>query len=126
MKTLSNLRYTRTHEWVEFLEGDKARIGITDYAQNKLGSLVFVNLPEEGDELVSGESLGDVESVKGVSDINAPVSGTVIEVNEKLLEEPGLMNEDPYSAWLVTAENISDETELMNAEDYEAFCGGEA
>ncbi|MBR3643428.1 MAG: glycine cleavage system protein GcvH [Parasporobacterium sp.] len=115
-----NLLYSRTHEWIRF-DGDEAVIGITDYAQDQMGDLVFVNLPEEGDTLTAGESFADVESVKAVADVNSPVSGTVAEVNEALADEPQKMNEAPYDAWFVKVTDISGREELMNAEEYKAF-----
>ena len=114
------LKYTRTHEWIRY-EGDSAYIGITDYAQDQLGDLVFVNLPEEGDEVLAGEPFADVESVKAVSDVNSPVTGVVEEVNEELADAPEQMNEDPYEAWFVKVGEISTEVELLDAEAYEAF-----
>jgi len=119
------LKYSRTHEWVRLLEDGTAYIGITDYAQDQLGDLVFVNLPSAGDELQAGESFADVESVKAVSDVNAPVSGTVKEVNEELADAPEKMNEAPYDAWFVLAENVTDTDGLMTAEEYEAFIAEE-
>ena len=119
------LKYSRTHEWVRFLEDGTAYIGITDYAQDQLGDLVFVNLPAAGDSLQAGESFADVESVKAVSDVNAPVSGTVREVNEALADAPEKMNEAPYDAWFVLAEDLSDTDGLMTAEEYEAFIAEE-
>ncbi|MCD7814616.1 MAG: glycine cleavage system protein GcvH [Lachnospiraceae bacterium] len=119
------LRYSKSHEWVSVEDGI-ATIGLTDYAQHELGDLVFVNLPEEGDELTAGEPLGDVESVKAVSDVYSPVSGTVCEVNEELLDHPEAINESPYDAWLVKAEAITDEEELLDAAAYEAFCEEES
>ena len=119
------LKYSRTHEWVRFQEDGTAYIGITDYAQDQLGDLVFVNLPSAGDELQAGESFADVESVKAVSDVNAPVSGTVKEVNEALADAPEKMNEAPYEAWFVLAEDITDTDGLMTAEEYEAFVAEE-
>ena len=119
------LKYTRTHEWVRFTGENTAYIGITDYAQDQLGDLVFVNLPQEGDELTAGTSFSDVESVKAVSDVNAPVSGTVKEVNEELADAPEKMNEAPYDAWFVLAENVTDTDGLMTAEEYEAFIAEE-
>ncbi len=115
------LKYTKSHEWVK-LDGDKAVIGLTDYAQDALGDLVFVNLPEVGDELAAGETFADVESVKAVSDVYSPVTGTVAEVNEELLDAPESINESPYDAWLVKAEGVTDTEELLDAEAYEAFC----
>ena len=119
------LKYSRTHEWVRFQEDGTAYIGITDYAQDQLGDLVFVNLPAAGDTLKAGESFADVESVKAVSDVNAPVSGTVKEVNEALADAPEKMNEAPYEAWFVLAEDITDTDGLMTAEEYEAFVAEE-
>ena len=119
------LKYSRTHEWVRFQEDGTAYIGITDYAQDQLGDLVFVNLPSAGDSLQAGESFADVESVKAVSDVNAPVSGTVKEVNEALADAPEKMNEAPYDAWFVLAEDITDTDGLMTAEEYEAFIAEE-
>lgn len=119
-----DLQYTRTHEWIRY-EGESAYIGITDYAQDQLGDLVFVNLPEAGDEVMAGEPFGDVESVKAVSDINAPVTGVVVEANEALADTPEAMNEDPYEAWLIKVGEISDTVELLDAEAYEAFVAEE-
>ena len=119
------LKYSKTHEWVRFQEDGTAYIGITDYAQDQLGDLVFVNLPAAGDALQAGEPFADVESVKAVSDVNAPVSGTVKEVNEALADAPEKMNEAPYDAWFVLAEGITDTDALMTAEEYEAFIAEE-
>ena len=119
------LKYSKTHEWVRFQEDGTAYIGITDYAQDQLGDLVFVNLPAAGDALQAGESFADVESVKAVSDVNAPVSGKVKEVNEALADAPEKMNEAPYDAWFVLAEGITDTDALMTAEEYEAFIAEE-
>lgn len=119
------LKYSKTHEWVRFQEDGTAYIGITDYAQDQLGDLVFVNLPAAGDALQAGESFADVESVKAVSDVNAPVSGTVKEVNEALADAPEKMNEAPYDAWFVRAEGITDTDALMTAEEYETFIAEE-
>ena len=115
------LKYTKTHEWVRFEDDNTAYIGITDYAQDQLGDLVFANLPEEGDALTAGEAFADVESVKAVSDVLSPVSGTVAEVNEELADEPQRMNEAPYDAWFVKAVEITETDDLMSAEEYEAF-----
>ena len=119
------LKYSRTHEWVRLQEDGTAYIGITDYAQDQLGDLVFVNLPSAGDTLTAGESFADVESVKAVSDVNAPVSGKVKEVNEALADAPEKMNEAPYEAWFVLAEEVTDTDGLMTAEEYEAFIAEE-
>ena len=102
-------------------DGDVATIGLTDYAQSELGDLVFVNLPEEGDEVTVGEAFGDVESVKAASDVYSPVTGTVSAVNEELLDAPESINEAPYDAWFIKVTDISEEEELLSAEEYEKF-----
>lgn len=122
MNTPNNLKYTKTHEWIEYLEEGRIRTGVTDYAQDALGSLVFVNLPDEGDEVTAGESYADVESVKAVSDVNSPVTGVVAAVNEEVLDTPEQLNEDPYGAWMVEISGVSETVELMDADEYEAFC----
>lgn len=121
------LQYAKTHEWVK-KDGDTVLIGLTDYAQDQLGDIVFVNLPEAGDEVAMGESFADVESVKAVSDIYSPVTGVVEEVNEELLDAPETVNGAPYDAWLIKVKDVSEEEELLDADAYEAFCkeGGEA
>ena len=115
------LKYSKSHEWVKFLDDTTALIGLTDYAQDALGDLVFVNLPEAGDEVTAGEAFADVESVKAVSDVFSPVTGTVAEINEELLDAPEQMNEDPYGAWLIKVENITAKDELLSAEEYVKF-----
>lgn len=120
------LKYTRSHEWVKYEEDGTVLIGLTDYAQNELGDLVFVNLPEEGDEVTAGEAFGDVESVKAVSDVYSPVTGEVAAINEDLLDAPESINEDPYGAWMIRVQNVGDTEELMDAEAYEAFTKEEA
>ncbi|NCB64240.1 MAG: glycine cleavage system protein GcvH [Clostridia bacterium] len=122
MNAPANLKYSKSHEWVEFTGETTAKIGLTDHAQDALGDLVFVNLPEAGDSLTAGEALGDVESVKAVSDVNAPVTGTVSAVNDAVADDPSLVNSDPYGAWLVEVEGISDQEELLDAADYQKFC----
>ncbi|MDL2214106.1 glycine cleavage system protein GcvH [Clostridia bacterium OttesenSCG-928-O13] len=121
----SDLQYTKSHEWISFSDDTTAKVGLTDFAQDSLGDLVFVNLPSEGDGVDAGESLGDVESVKAVSDIISPVSGTVAAVNEELLDTPEKINSDPYGAWLIEVSGITDKEELLNAAAYEAFCAEE-
>ena len=121
MTTPETLKYTKTHEWVKE-DGDTYLIGITDYAQDALGSLVFINLPVEGDELTAGEAFCDVESVKADSDVMSPLGGTVKEVNEELADAPEKLNEDPYGAWICRVESDGTWDELMTAEEYIAFC----
>ena len=118
------LKYTKSHEWVREEEGQYV-IGLTDYAQSALGDIVFINLPEEGDDVVPGETFSDVESVKAVSDVFSPVTGTVAAVNEELLDNPALVNEDPYEAWMIRVENVSDTEDLLDAEAYAAVVAAE-
>lgn len=113
-------KYAKSHEWVKF-DGETVLIGLTDYAQKELGDLVFVNLPEMGDSVVAGETFGDVESVKAVSDVYSPVTGTVAEINEVLLDSPETINDDPYGAWFIRVEEVTEQEELMTAEEYEAY-----
>ena len=124
MELREGLLYSKSHEWVKE-EGDVAVIGLTDYAQSELGDLVFVNLPEEGDEISIGEAFSDVESVKAVSDVYAPVSGTVCEINEELMDAPEKINEAPYEAWFVKVKDITEKEELLSAEEYKAFVDSE-
>ena len=124
MELREGLLYSNSHEWVKE-EGDIAVIGLTDYAQSELGDLVFVNLPEEGDEISVGEAFSDVESVKAVSDVYAPVSGTVCEINEELMDAPEKINEEPYEAWFVKVKDITEKEELLSAEEYKAFVESE-
>ncbi len=120
----AEMKYSKDHEWMKEEDG-VAVIGISDFAQDALGDVVFVNLPGEGDEVTAGEAFGDVESVKAVSDLVSPVSGTVCAVNEDLLDEPEQLNKAPYDAWLIKVENVSDTEELLDAAAYEAFCAQE-
>lgn len=114
------LKYSKSHEWVRY-DGSDVYIGLTDYAQSSLGDLVFVNLPEIDDELEAGEALGDVESVKAVSDIVSPVSGRVAEINEDLLDAPETINEAPYDAWLIKVTDITDTEELLTMDEYDRY-----
>lgn len=123
MEIRDELRYSEDHEWV-LVDGDVAVVGITDYAQSELGDLVFVNLPEEGDEVAAGETFADVESVKAVSDVLSPVSGTVAEINEELLDSPEKINEAPYESWFIKVSDFSEGEGLMSAEEYKAFVEG--
>ncbi len=122
-KVIEGLYYSESHEFVK-VEGDFAYIGITDYAQHALGNVVYVDLPEVDDEVTAGEEFGAVESVKAASDIIAPVSGTIVEVNEALDDQPELLNQDAYENWIIKVE-LSDKSELdalMDAAAYEEFC----
>ena len=115
-----DLKYSRDHEWVKEEDGLFV-IGISDFAQDALGDLVFVNLPEVGDAVTAGEAFGDVESVKAVSDLLCPVSGTVAEINEELLDAPELLNNDPYGAWIIKVSDVTATEDLLDAAAYEAF-----
>lgn len=122
-KVIEGLYYSESHEYVR-VEGDFGFIGITDYAQHELGNVVYVDMPEVDDEVEAGAEFGAVESVKAASDLNAPVSGTVVEVNEALEDEPELLNQDAFENWIIKVE-LTDKTELdnlMSAGEYEEFC----
>lgn len=121
----AELKYSKSHEWVK-MEGDVAVIGISDFAQNALGDVVFVNLPSVGDAVTAGAAFGDVESVKAVSDLVSPVSGEIVEVNEALADAPEALNSDPYGSWIIKVSGITDTEELLDAAAYEAFCAEEA
>ena len=122
-KVIEGLYYSESHEYVR-VDGDFGYVGITDYAQHELGNVVYVDMPEVDDEVVAGEEFGAVESVKAASDLNAPVSGVVVQVNDALEDEPELLNQDAFKHWIIKVE-LSDKSELdnlMNAEEYEEFC----
>lgn len=118
MSVPGELQYTKTHEWVR-IEGETATVGITEHAQDELGDVVFVELPEEGRTLDAGEAFGAVESVKAVSDLYSPVSGEVVEVNESLGDNPEKINDDPYGEGWIIKLRASNEGDLLSAEDYE-------
>lgn len=126
-KFVDGLYYSESHEYVK-VEGDFAYIGISDFAQNALGNVVYVDMPEVDDEVEAGEDFGAVESVKAASDLTSPVSGTVVEVNEALEDTPELVNQDAFANWIIKVE-MSDKAELenlMDAKTYEEFCKNEA
>ena len=120
----AEMKYSKDHEWMKEEDGVVV-VGISDFAQDALGDVVFVNLPGEGDEVTAGEAFGDVESVKAVSDLVSPVTGTVCAVNEALLDEPEQLNKAPYYAWLIKVENVTDTSDMLDAAAYEAFCAQE-
>lgn len=122
-KIIEGLYYSESHEFVK-VEGDFCYIGITDYAQNALGNVVYVDMPDEDEEITAGEEFGAVESVKAASDLNSPISGTVIEVNNALENNPELINKDAFENWIIKVE-MSDKSELdnlMDAKTYKDFC----
>ncbi len=118
MNIPAELEYTKTHEWVR-REGDVATVGITDHAQEELGDVVFIELPEEGASFDAGDSFGTIESVKAVSDLYAPVGGEVVEVNGTLSDSPERVNEDPYGGGWMIRLRVSDEADLLSAEEYQ-------
>jgi glycine cleavage system H protein len=115
------LRYTKSHEWVRTRDGGTVEVGLTDFAQQELGDIVFAGLPEPGDRLNAGDSFADIESVKAVSAVYSPLTGTVTEVNDALAASPELINEAPYEAWLIRAEGEIPGGELLTAEEYRAL-----
>lgn len=122
-KVLENLRYADSHEWVK-IEGDIATVGITDYAQHALGNIVYVDMPEVGDDVTAGEDFGAVESVKAASDLISPVSGEVVEINEELEDSPELINQDAFENWIMKVK-VSDASEidaLLDAAAYAKLC----
>ena len=125
MNIPNELLYTKSHEWILFIDETTAKIGLTDYAQKALGDLVFANLPLVGDTVTVNEAFGDVESVKAVSDIYSPVTGEITAINELLLDTPAAINEDPYGAWFIEVSNITMKEDLLDAAAYEAFCNEE-
>lgn len=126
MDVPSDLRYSTDHEWTR-AEGDRVRVGITDYAQDALGDIVFVDLPEVGLEVARGGSFSEIESTKSVSEVYAPVSGTVVEVNDELADNPERLNDDPYGeGWIcvIEASDLSELDVLLDAEGYRAQIEG--
>ncbi len=118
-----NFKFTEDHEWVK-VDGDEAQIGLSNHAQDALGDIVFVELPEVGDEVVQGEPFGVVESVKAVSDCYAPLSGTVVKINEALIDNPGLINESPHeNGWMIVIEpsDLGELNDLMDTAEYEEY-----
>ena len=124
MNIPQDLLYSKTHEWVRYLENGHIQVGITDHAQESMGDIVFVDLPQEGDSFDAGDSLAVVESVKAVSDIYAPVGGTVFSVNKALIDTPELINDKCYDAWIAELERVQEEA-LLTPNEYEALISEE-
>jgi len=122
---MENTFFTASHEWVKFLDDNHAEIGITDYAQHALGDIVYVNLPEAGDKVEEAARFGDVESVKAVSDLISPISGTVVETNEVLVNTPEKLNEDAMGTWILKVEGNFDRTGLLSKEQYDTLLAQE-
>ena len=117
MKIDQNVKYAKTHEWVKYLDEKTALVGLSDYAQEQLGDIVFVSV-NEGDQ-TKGEAMGDVESVKAVSDLYSPLTGKVVEINPEVIDHPEKINEDPYGTWIAKISEITDCEELLSSSDYE-------
>lgn len=126
MSIPKNLLYTKSHEWVEILDDGAVKTGLTEYAAEQLGELVFINLPEVGDNVTAEDAFCDVESVKAVLDFLSPATGEVREINEKLLDEPGSVNDAPYENWFAVIGNITEKRELLTPEEYEKLLAEEA
>ncbi|GHU68429.1 glycine cleavage system H protein [Clostridia bacterium] len=120
------LRYTKSHEWINDFGDGMYQVGLTDYAQHALGDVVFVNLPDAGDMLTEGEPFCDVESVKAVSDVYSPITGTVAEINEELLDSPEKINQDCYAAWLIKVNADAPGSDWLDADEYAAIAESEA
>ncbi len=119
---MADIKYTKDHAWVK-IDGDTAKIGITPYAAEQLGDIVFVDLPEEGDEVVKGETFTEIESSKTASEVSSPVSGEIISVNESLDDDPESINEDALSAWIVEVKLSDDDTsDLLDSSEYDSLC----
>ncbi|MBR0385876.1 MAG: glycine cleavage system protein GcvH [Erysipelotrichaceae bacterium] len=119
---MSELKFTKTHEWVRETGNGTFQVGISDFAQKELGDLVFINLPVVGDPVTKGESFGDLESVKAVSDVYSPVTGEVTAINEELLDAPEKINEDAENTWMIEVGSVTETDELLTAEEYAQFC----
>lgn len=120
MEIKKGIFYQASHEWAEFSDEKTAKIGISDHAQSELGDIVFVNLPSVGDSVTAGETFGDIESVKAVSDVYSPVTGVVTAINELLEGEPEAINKNAYDAWFIEVGEISEKAALLSPEEYEA------
>lgn len=123
MKIVDGIKYSKEHEWVK-VDGEKGYVGITDYAQNNMGEIVYVELPEMGASLKAGDEVGSVDSVKAASEIYTPIAGSVIEINEALRDAPEKLNQQPFESWIAVLQlaDPSDADKLMDAAEYEAFC----
>ncbi|WP_130861930.1 glycine cleavage system protein GcvH [Bacilliculturomica massiliensis] len=126
MELRDNVKYAKTHEWVKELGDGVVEIGITDFAQDALGDIVFINLPEVDDEVVMETPFCDVESVKAVSDVYSPVTGVICQVNEELADNPALINESAFDAWIIRVKDVKEHEDFLSAEEYETFANEEA
>ncbi len=122
MKVSADVAYTKSHEWVKDLGDGKVQVGLSDYAQDQLGNIVFVNLPVVDDSVDAGEPFTDVESVKAVSDVYSPVSGVISAVNEELEDAPEAINDDCHAAWIIEVSEVKELPKMMSPAEYEAYC----
>ena len=122
MATPKDLKFSKTHEWVKFLDDGTALIGLADYAQDALGDLVFLDAPSEGDAVTCGESFADIESVKAVAPIYSHVTGAIAAVNEDVCDDPKKINDDPYGSWIIKIGDITEKGDLMDSDTYDKFC----
>jgi len=125
MNIPKNLLYTKTHEWIDFRDETSALVGITDFAQGQLGEIVCVNLPIEGEEFAAGDIVADIESKHAMSDMFLPVTGSISAVNDRLNDQPDLINTAPYDAWICEVSGIEDKLELLTAKEYDEFLQSE-
>ncbi|NLG26065.1 MAG: glycine cleavage system protein GcvH [Clostridiales bacterium] len=125
MNVPENLKYTASHEWIEYLDNGRARVGITDFAQHSMGDIVYVRLPQPGEALVAGAAMADLESVKAVSEVFSPLTGTVAQVHSALEDAPEAINQDAYAAWMAEIEGITATAELLDAAGYRAVLAAE-
>lgn len=125
MNIPKNLLYTKTHEWIDFRDETSALVGITDFAQGQLGEIVCVNLPTEGEEFAAGDIVADIESKHAMSDMFLPVTGSISAVNDRLNDQPYLINTAPYDAWICEVSGIEDKLELLTAKEYDEFLQSE-
>lgn len=125
MKIPENLFFSKTHEWVRYEEDGTAFIGLTDHAQDALGDVAFINLCDEGESFSAGDVIGDIESIKAVTDVYTPVGGTVAKVNDELLDAPENINSAPYDSWLIELEGVVRNDDLLDADAYEKFLAEE-
>lgn len=122
---MSEIKFTKSHEWIK-VEGEVIKVGISDFAQEELGDIVYVDLPDVGDEVTKEEHFADIESVKAASELYSPVTGVIVTVNDALEDTPGLINEAPYETWIMEVKGTVEMADLMTKEEYEVFLKSEA
>lgn len=125
MEIPKDLFFAKTHEWVKYTDDGTALVGLSEHAQELMGDVAFINLCDEGERFNAGDNIGDIESIKAVSDVYTPVGGTVISVNDELLDKPELINSDPYGSWLIELEDVANNNDLLDSASYEKFLAEE-